>query len=512
MSFAKQAAQLLTDPYEMRKFAQEVENDIDSLDLEPGAQDLMLSDRELEDAEDDVRRRRRRSWAILGALGGIGALGLGGYYGWKNRGAISSGLGLRDKLTISDDPSDPSLGWRKRLGTATRESLGLSSWNPFSGREPHSLTSRLPFIGPAADALMSGQAVLRTYLREGDGARHLDRVLGPTTVDRYIRRRPGSLDAARRILGESDTKALRKEVSDTRDRMRQTPDGLLGRLGRLGRFLTGEPGLEDDIVDAPLRMQDAASQANMRSQMRGILNDAVNPERSVVDPGGRSNVRGTQREAAGVLRELVPELTTEVGGEDMRRAIIREVEALNEAGREIEAQVSAINEDFDTRIRDAQARLDAVSTGNRAKRGEGATRRAIIQEINDLTEQKSEAVREVRNRPENRQVLNRRQALARALGSTEAPESISQALSSFTDILSETSDARTRPGSEPRSRWQQHGRNTMRATRRGVLPMLADRIFNIPMRMFSSSAGGDETRAQQLQRWEEAVRQQGGAE
>ena len=114
MSFAKQAAEVLTDPYEFRKLSQQ-------------AIPTALDDEE----EDEEIRRSRRNMAILGTLGGLGVLGLGAYgYSKLNpssaknevreSGWDDSSIGKLWNLTASGNLED-------RLPTATGGSLSAAA-------------------------------------------------------------------------------------------------------------------------------------------------------------------------------------------------------------------------------------------------------------------------------------------------------------------------------------------------------------------------------------------------
>jgi len=93
VTFADDAAKLLTDSYEMRKFAEDVE---DEQYLTP------------EQKEDEERRKRRRMWAVLGTLGGLGALGTGAYFypqirDWAMGKARAAGMDVGGKRPVESD-------------------------------------------------------------------------------------------------------------------------------------------------------------------------------------------------------------------------------------------------------------------------------------------------------------------------------------------------------------------------------------------------------------------------
>lgn len=97
MTFAEKAAEILTDPYEMRKFAQDVERE-----------ELLTP----EQREDEERRSRRRMWAILGTLGGLGALGAGAYYypqvrDWFSNKLRGAGVETGGTRPVSEEEVEP---------------------------------------------------------------------------------------------------------------------------------------------------------------------------------------------------------------------------------------------------------------------------------------------------------------------------------------------------------------------------------------------------------------------
>ena len=485
MSFAKRAAQLLTNRYEMRKFAQEVEEGIPATDLEPGVQDFLGDDRGLEEAEDDARRRRRRSWAVLGALGGIGALGGLGYYGWKNRGNIASGIGSPDKLTIQPQADDKGLPMKHRLSSAVRDSIpGMSA----TEGAPSSALDRV--TGGLGNTTIAGQAALRTLLRSEPGVKALDRLSGdPMQVDRYVRRTPGSLHGLRAALQETDPKVLQEAVKDSTAPRSRTRN-LLGMAA----------GHVSEQSEGPKARQRIYRAAQGLENLDDIFRAAGNPSL----PALTGSVRGTPQEAARALRDITS-ADLDRGSESDRRRLIRDLTGLRDSASSYDSRLSDTNSRFDTERNQLKAELAEVTTPNgKALRGQRDEAKRLRGEIARVEQAKAEAVSELDRQSAQQQ--RQRQALARALNPKAADRA---AQSTALDRLIAVLEA---PDAERKGPWGRTFGTTARATYRGVAPFAADRAANIGLRLFWDQQGDAPDRAERQREWERRRAQQGGGQ